>query len=276
MLNKGESVVNIAKIGGISLVGLLMMNTVACSQVPGGLGGMKGSQPQKEQVESIVKNYILNNPEVLVQSLQGFQQKQMDEARKSVQKTQDLIPNYVNNLFHSSNDPMMGNPQGAITLVEFFDYQCPHCTLMYPVLENLIKNNSDVRIILKEFPIRGPDSELAARAALAAQMQGKYDAFHGALMKAGQIQITADVLYTLAASAGLDVNKLKADMNSKTVSDQLAANLKLGQDLQLLGTPAFFIAKSDIKQGASPGSIGFIPGQVDLNQLQTILKKARE
>lgn len=264
---------NIRKISQIGLISLLIIGGVACSQSPG-WGNKRVGTVQKDQVESIVKDYILKNPEILVASLQSLQQKQVDDARKSIQKTQELAPTYADDIFHSPyNDPVIGNPKGAVTVVEFFDYQCSHCTHMHPIIDALVKNNADLRVVYKEFPIRGPESELAARAALAAQNQDLFVPFHDALMKATQVPLTEEFIFKTAAAVGLDVNKLKDDMKSKAVNDTLQANVKLGQDLQLIGTPAFFIAKTSVKQGASPNELIFIPGQVDQAQLQDIIKK---
>src|SRR5690242_19977147 len=90
---------------------------------------------QKQEVQGIVKDYLVQNPDVIIQALQVYQQKQMEQAKKSIQDTQDSSPKYADALFHQSNDPMTGNPNGKITVVEFFDYQCPHCIDMTPVIE---------------------------------------------------------------------------------------------------------------------------------------------
>ena len=233
------------------------------------------SAGQKKQVENVVKDYLVRNPEVVIMSLQGYQKKQMDEARKTIAKTQKDSPKFVDALFHQTNDPVAGNPNGAVTVVEFFDYQCPHCVEMTPVLEDLIKGNSELRVIFKEFPIRGPGSELASKAALAANMQGKYFEFHKGIMNAKQQNITQDGIMDIAKSVGLDVDKMKTDMNGPKVAEQLKNNFKLGQNLQLLGTPAFFVAKTGITKAAPSSSVAFIPGQVGKDQLQDLINKAK-
>lgn len=227
----------------------------------------------KQQIEGIVKDYILNNPDVVVQSLQSFQKKQMDQAQKTIEKTQQSSPKYADVLFHQDSDPVAGNPKGKVTVVEFFDYQCPHCVDMAPVIEGLVKNNSDVRIIFKEFPIRGPISEFAAKAALAANAQGKYFEFHKALMDTKQQPLTQDSIIAAAKSVGIDTDKMKTDMAGANVKDQLQKNYKLAQDLQLLGTPAVFVAKTNVSKSSDPTEIIFIPGQVTQDQLQEMIKK---
>ncbi len=245
--------------------GLVMLNVTAQAA--------DMSAAQKKQVQDVVKDYLVQNPEVIVQALQGYQQKQMDEAKKTIQKTQDSSTQYADDLFHQSNDPMIGNPKGKVTVVEFFDYQCPHCIDMTPVIEGLIKKNSDVRIVFKEFPIRGPMSEMASKAALAAKEQGKYFELHKALMEAKQQPLTEAEIYQIAQTVGLDVAKLKMAMNSDSVGQQLKANYKLAQQLQLLGTPAFFIGKSDVSKASPSTAVAFIPGQIDSSQMDQIIEK---
>lgn len=252
-------------LSGIAILGLAASSLVFAADTM--------TDAQKKQVEGVVHDYLVKNPEVLVESFQVLQQRQMEQAQKTIQKTQDAAPKNVADLFHNTNDPVVGNPAGKITLVEFFDYQCPHCTAMESEMENVVKDNPNLRIVYKEFPIRGPMSDTAAHAALAAKIQGKYSEFHNALMKAGQSLLTEEIIYKVAKETGLDVDKLKKDMKDKTVDDQIKSNLKLGQSLQLLGTPAFFLAMSDIKDGAPAKAILFVPGQIPQDQLELAIKQ---
>ncbi len=223
------------------------------------------SAPQKTQIEGVVHDYLMKNPEVIADAVKGLQEKQFDQMRK---KTQDVAVKNSAALFSTPNDPMAGNPKGKVTVVEFFDYQCPHCVDMVPALDGLVKANPEVRVVFKEFPIRGPMSVTASKAALAANMQNKYMPMHEALMK-NAATLTEEGIYKLAKEAGLDVEKLKADMKSDTVEKQVKANYKLAQDLSLMGTPALFVGKTD---GTST-AIEFIPGQVDQAGLQTSVAK---
>jgi protein-disulfide isomerase len=200
---------------------------------------------QKKEVQTIVHDYIVQNPEVLVQSLQSFQQKQMEQTQKSFTKIQEMAPKFSDRLFHQTTDPVAGNPKGTVTLVEFSDYQCGHCITMSAVVDALIKKNPNLRVVMKEFPIRGPISEVAAKAAIAAQKQGKYYDLRVALMDSKNGTLTEDNIYTIAKS----------------------------QDLKLMFTPVFFIAKSDINSKSSPDSVVFIPGGVDIEQLNQAIAK---
>ncbi|MHB1948078.1 MAG: DsbA family protein [Gammaproteobacteria bacterium] len=233
------------------------------------------SPEQTKQIEQVVHSYLVKNPQVIVESLQTLQQQQMDQAKKAVQKTQENAPKFADALFHQANDPVAGNVNGKVTVVDFFDYQCPHCTHMTPILEAVIAANPNLRVVFKEFPIRGALSEFASKAALAANAQGKYFEFHKALMKQAidKSPLTEDAILQVAKSVGLDMTKLKADMNSDAVSKQIKDTYKLAQSLQLMGTPAFFIAKSDVTSNAKPTAIVFIPGQVDQAKLKDTIDK---
>ena len=230
------------------------------------------SSAQKTQIEGVVKDYLVKNPDVVVQALQTYQQQQMDQARKTMEKTQEFAPKFAKDLFHEAADPVAGNPKGKVTVVEFFDYQCPHCVEMTPVIEAIIQSNPNVRIVFKEFPIRGPGSEIAARAALAANMQGKYFELHKALMAANR-QLNENDVLTIAKAVGLNVDKLKTDMKSDKVSQEIKANYKLAQELKLIGTPAFFVGSSNVTSASPASAIAFIPGQVDEAQLKGVIEK---
>jgi protein-disulfide isomerase len=173
----------------------------------------------------------------------------------------------------TSDEPVAGNPQGKVTLVEFFDFRCPHCDRMAPIIESLIANNPDLRVVYKTFPILGNKSVFAAEAAYASIPQGKYLAFHKALMQTGHA-IDFENVYTLAKEQGIDITKLKTDMGSGKIDYHLENNKKLGQSLGIIGTPAFFIAKTNLSTNANPESVGFAGGEVEQSYLQTLINKA--
>lgn len=228
------------------------------------------SPEERAKIEQVVHEYLLKNPDVLMEVIQVLQKKQYEQAELAMKKTQALASSFANPLFHQASDPMRGNATGNITVVEFFDYQCPHCVEMVPTIDAIISANPNIRVIFKDFPVRGPMSEFAARAALAANLQGKYDALSHAMLTSTQ-PLTQDLIYTMAKNSGLDVDKLKKDMDSPAIDAQLKANVKLAQDLKLFGTPALFIGKTDAK-GAD--TIMYIPGQADQKQLQAMIDKA--
>lgn len=177
----------------------------------------------------------------------------------------------TNALFRQGNDPVAGNPNGKITVVEFFDYQCGHCVSMAPVISAIIKANPDVRVVFKELPIRGTTSQFASRAALAAKKQGKYYAFSHALMMTNE-PLNQTTIMEIAQKTGLNVVKLKKDMNDKSTYQQLNANMKLAEDLQISGTPAFFIGKTN---ATNSQDVTFRLGEMSQSELQDAINKAK-
>jgi len=223
--------------------------------------------------DEMIHNYIMKHPEVLVASLELYQQKQIDQTKQTFEKIQNTSPKYADRLFHQANDPVGGNPNGKITIVEFSDYQCPHCIEMNSVLDDLVKKNNDIRIVFKEFPIRGPNSELATRAAFAAQKQGKYYEFHNALMQSKAQPLTENIILNIAKTIGLNVDQLKKDMKDSTIDQKIKTNYQLAKDMQLMWTPIFFIAKTNVTNSAKPQQIIFIPGRVEAAQIQEAISQ---
>lgn len=224
---------------------------------------------QKKEVEKVVHDYLVSNPEVLLEASQALQQKQQQNMQ---QQAQSAIQENAADLFQGKLTTV-GNPKGNVTLVEFFDYQCIHCKKMAPIMDGLVKKDSDVRIIYKEFPIFGKSSEMASKVALAAGMQGKYKEMHDALLKIEK-RLDDKLVMDAAKSLGLNMAKLKTDMNSKEVTDVLDANRKLAERLHLMGTPAFIVASTPagtFKKGTEPS---FVPGAATEESLQELIKKA--
>lgn len=224
---------------------------------------------QKKEMEKVIHDYLVNNPEVLLEASQALQQKQQQAMQE---QAQGAIKENANQLF-SDNLTVMGNPKGGVTLVEFFDYQCIHCKKMAPALNNLIKKDKNLRIVYKEFPIFGKSSDTASRVALAAAMQGKYQAMHDALIQQDK-RLTDQVVMDLAKSVGLDMTKLKTDMQSKTVTDALEANRQLAEKLHLMGTPAFVVGSTPNGQLKANTTPAFIPGAASEEALQDLINKA--
>lgn len=224
---------------------------------------------QKKAVEKVVHDYLVNNPEVLMEASQALQQKQQQNMQ---QQAQAAILENAGQLF-TDNMTVLGNPKGNVTLVEFFDYQCIHCKKMAPVISGLIKKDSNLRVIYKEFPIFGESSDMASKAALAAAMQGKYQAMHEALILQ-EGRLNDKIINEAAQKVGLDMTKFKTDMESKAVSDALNANRKLAEKLHLMGTPAFIVASTPTGQFKVGSQPAFIPGAASEQALQDLIKKA--
>lgn len=176
----------------------------------------------------------------------------------------------TDSLLRQANDPVAGNPHGKITVVEFFDYRCSHCVNMAPIIDSILKSNQNIRIVFKEYPIRGEESEYAARAALAANKQGKYYRFSHALLTS-KGHLNADAVLTIADKLGINTKQLEKDMKSPSVEAQLSANSRLAETLQLYGTPAFFVGKTNAKDMKE---LGFYYGELSQRELQAAINKA--
>src|ERR1700733_9694391 len=162
---------------------------------------------QRKQIEAIVGDYLKNHPDALIDAIQNADDKmKADEKGKAAQ----VLAEHRQSVFDDPQSLTAGNPKGDVTLVEFFDYRCPYCKQVEPSLEKIVADDHRLRFVYKEFPVLGADSETAAHAALAARQQGKYDAFHRAMMNTpGHFDEAA--IYKVATSVGLDVDRLKQD-----------------------------------------------------------------
>lgn len=210
---------------------------------------------QVRAIQSIVKDYLTKNPAVLADGLRAAEAKSKEDADA---KTAGLIAGHHREIYDDPATPVGGNPRGTVSLVEFFDYRCPYCKEAQPSLEKLVAKDPQLRFVYKEFPILGPVSVTAAHAALAAARQGKYAAFHEAMMDA-RGNITDDTVFRVAKSVGLDIDRLKHDMAAPEIEAALAANMKLAEALEINGTPAFVV----------DGKV--IPGVVDMADLQKLV-----
>lgn len=253
-------------------VNLLSAVALVSAMVPHALLAEESSKvtpAQKTEIQKIVHDYLVSNPEVLLEASQALQQKQQQAMQK---QAQSAIKSNAQQLF-TDKMTIIGNPKGHVTLVEFFDYQCRHCKDMSPIISELIKADSNLRVVYKEFPIFGESSDLASKAALAAAIQNKYMAMHEALI--GQKgRLDEKIINEAAKSVGLDMAKFKTDMNSKAVTEALEANRKLAEKLRLMGTPAFIVASTPegiFKEGTE---VAFIPGAASRDALKDLIKKA--
>lgn len=224
---------------------------------------------QTLQIEKIVHDYLIKNPQVMVEVVNALQKKQQEGMMK---KAESSITSNTKTLFNAKTSPTVGNPQGKVTLVEFFDYQCPHCKSMGDTINNLIKSNSELKVVYKELPIF-PNSAFISKAALASVKQGKFAAFHAALMQAPDPISQADVM-KIAQSLGIDTNKLTSDMNDSMINAELITNNQLANALGLQGTPAFIIASNVNSQDKNKMRIIFIPGEVSQTELQNSINQA--
>jgi protein-disulfide isomerase len=192
---------------------------------------------QKKEMGDFIRSYLLEHPEILREMAEKLENK--DREAEQVARTEGLGKN-KDKIFKLAGDAIVGNPDGDVTVVEFMDYNCGWCKKSMNEVAALVKADPKLKVILKEFPIFGENSEHAARAALAAKKQGKYWELHQALFT-HEGQVTKDVVDEIAKGLGLDMTKLKADMTSPEVIDTIASNYDLAKALALNGTPAFII-----------------------------------
>lgn len=198
------------------------------------------AQADREAVEKIVREYILENPEIIEEALVILTER---ERTAAAQRTKDVITANFDALYNNEGDPSIGPADAEITLVEFFDYRCGYCKRSIDWVQDLpAAYDGRVRVVFKELPIFGGISETAALAALAAGKQGKYNEFHIALMKLkSNDDLTDAKLDEIARSTGVDVKIMRADMRSLGLRQQLAEMKSLGRALGVDGTPGFFL-----------------------------------
>lgn len=207
-----------------------------------GTAALPGEAPDKKQVEDIVHDYLTKNPEILVAMTTELDRRQKEE--QDVQQTKAISDN-ADALFRSDKSYTAGNPDGDVTVVEFFDYNCGYCRRAMPEVVKLTDNDDKVRVVFKELPIFGGDSEDAAKGALAAMLQDKYFEMHQKLFTAPG-KANKEKVLRIANEIGLDVPKLEKDMESQEVADALAEAHGLAQSLGLQGTPLYLIGDRTI------------------------------
>ncbi len=218
------------------------------------------SSQQKNEIRKTVRAYLIENPTVIVEALESLQARQQQSEKQNARSS--LSAN-LDRLLNSKGDPVIGNPNASVTVVEFFDYQCPYCKQMADDMVQLIKEDPDLRIVFKEFPVFGSESTLAARAALAADKQGKYAEFHLGVMNLRGAPSEA-AIFRLADSLGLDADRFRQDMNSEDIEATIQENYKLAQDIGVRGTPAFIIGDQ------------MIPGAMSAEDMRALITRTRE
>ena len=206
--------------------------------------GVQAQNMTEDQVKKLALDAILENPEIIMQAVAILQQREKKRAASGANTVRLQLES-------DPNAPNLGNPEGDVTVVEFFDYNCPYCRSAGETMQALLAADANVRVIYREWPILGEDSVIAARAALAAREQGKYEAFHWALMN-GEGRVTEAVVFKVARDLGMDVAKLEADMVSPAVEAHIALSNALAQQLGFTGTPAFIVGDK-----TAPGMLSF-------------------
>ncbi len=217
------------------------------------------SSAQKADLEKLIRSYLMKNPEILIDMQQALKTRM--DVRKNAQRKL-VLAQFKEQIFRSPTDFVFGNPKGDVTIVEYFDYNCGWCKRAFGEVQKLIKSDPNVRVVFKEFPIFGEHSNFAARAALASIKQGKYMQFHVALMKTRRVTTTN--VMQIAKSVGLDVERLRKDMDAPHIKDAIQKTATTARALGIEGTPGFLF------------DARVIGGFIRTSQMQSMLAEIRK
>ncbi len=234
----------------------------AFAQAPAPAAAPAANQPvTRGEIPALVKEALLNEPEIIMQVAQKLREKQEEAAKK---QAADGLKKHKDNLFNNPDSPVVGPNDADVTIVEFFDYHCGYCKHMLPVINDLMKEDKKVRFVFKEFPILSEDSVLAARAALAVNRvaKDKYFAFHQELMKAN-VKYDEKMLLDTAKKVGVDPAKVKAEMEKPELTAILDKNREIAGALGISGTPALVMGDS------------ITPGAIDLPTIKQMVAALR-
>jgi protein-disulfide isomerase len=214
----------------------------------------------EEQIKELALQAILENPQIVMDAVAILQER---DAAKAEAQAQATLGNNRDTLERDPNAPVIGNPDGDVTVVEFFDYNCPYCKRAADEVAKVLDTDKEVRIVYREWPILGEGSVFAARAALAARAQGKYPEMHKALMSMrGRVNERSTL--QAAAELGLDIDQLRADMEDPAVQEHIDTTMRLASSLGFSGTPSFVIGEARA------------PGLIDAEQMQQMIDDVRE
>jgi len=237
---------------------LLLLSPAGLAEDTPPTGSAVFTPAQRTEIVRILREALKSDPSILRDAVGALR---ADEGIRHDAAARAAIGSSSEALLHDPGDPVAGNPTGDVTVVEFFDIRCPYCRVMQPVLEQLVREDRGVRLVLKDFPVLGPESKLGARALLAAQRQGGYLKLQEALMRSHPP--TAESLREEAATLGLDWGRLQHDMADPAIQRKIDANLALARALGVQGTPAFVV----------DGKL--IEGAVEISDLQHAIGEAR-
>ena len=214
----------------------------------------------EDRVKELVLEAIRENPEIVMEAVGILQQREQAAAASAADAA--LSENRAA-LEDASNAPVKGNPAGDVTVVEFFDYNCPYCKRAHAEVDALIEGDDEVRIVFREWPILGDGSVFAARAALAARAQDGYVKLHNAMLEA-EGRLDESSVMRIAGDVGLDTDRLRADMEAPEVQAHIDQSMELAQGLGFTGTPSFVIGDQ------------LAPGLVEAETMAAMVEAVRE
>ncbi len=218
------------------------------------------SADHKKEIETLVHEYILNNGGLLIESVNKFQ---TDEEAKANREAESKAAEFLKSIKDDKNLAIAGNPDGDITVVEFYDYNCGYCKKALEEIQSLLKEDKNVKVVLYDMPILGPSSLETAKWGMAAKKQNKFFDYHVALMHHNGEKDEA-VYKKLAKDVGLDVEKLLKDKNDPAIDAEIKKYIETAQSLGFSGTPGFIINEKVFR--------GYIPYDV----IQSTIKEQRE
>ena len=213
----------------------------------------------EDRIKELVLEAIRENPGIVFEAAQLFEEQQ--QANQALVAAQ-VLASERDALERDPNAPVLGNPDGDVTIVEFFDYNCPYCRRVKPHMEALLAADPNVRVVYREWPILGEGSVFAARAALASRNQGKYNEFHWAMMGLNGRAEEATVI-SAAEKIGLNIAQLRRDMNAPEIDEHIQTSMRLSRAIGFSGTPSFVIGDS------------LAPGLIDAEQMISLVNQAR-
>lgn len=218
-----------------AFVACALLGALLFALIQAALPGVAGD---RARIENVVRNYILEHPEVLPEAMNRLQERDTQRLQKAQDDAQKTVPQHLAALRTPYAGAWAGNPKGDVTVVAFMDYACGYCRASLPGIDELLRKDPNVRIVYREYPVLGDDSVVAARWALAAAEQGKFRAFHDALFAAGP---STEGIAAAADKAGLDKAAAGKAIKSQAVGREIASNHSLGAKLVMNGTPSWVI-----------------------------------
>ncbi len=214
---------------------------------------------QKAEIKGLFEEFLFEKPELILEAVDRYRADQEEQSKLSAQENLAKHASY----FEGKDLPSMGNPDGDVTVVEFFDYNCGYCRKAFQDLVKLVEKDKNVRVVFQEMPILSPSSHQMAKVSLAAHAQGKYFEMHNALMDYRGSQ-SNESFYKVAEGLDLDIEKLKADTESAAMNASINKYLDRGRSLGIRGTPGFIIGDK------------IYPGYIGMKGLEDGVKKARD
>lgn len=234
-----KTIMPIAIIGTIIALGMGVAGYVAGSSPAAAPSMASMSSQDRSDVETIVRNYLISNPEIMIEVQQALEMRQAENQRLA---HETIIENAFDQIFNANYDGTIGNPNGSVTIVEFFDYNCGFCKRAFHDMEALVAADPDLRFVLKEFPILGPDSQRAHVVSMAFRNlhPDNYEAFHRELLTS-EARITEDEAVLAAVAHGADEDALRQEMDNPAIIAAFQETYVLADQLSITGTPSYVV-----------------------------------